>query len=84
MAKRSRIGGFYVERRKDGTFKNWVNVGKSIKMDSKRKAKTIVKSGYGHQGDSLPKKTNLKTVRKVCRKFGKNSKMCKVAGRRLW
>jgi len=52
MAKRYLVKKkFYVVRRKDGTFKKWTRVGKSLKADRKVKAKTIVKSGYGHRGD---------------------------------
>ncbi len=54
MPKRSRIRGHYVTRRGDGTFKNWVSVGKSIHLDKQRKAKKFKKgkpSGYGHRGD---------------------------------
>lgn len=48
---RYKIGKSYVTRRPDGTFKNWTGVGKSLKLDRKTDAKTIVKSGYGHLGD---------------------------------
>ena len=52
MAKRYLIKKkFYVVRRKDGTFKRWTRVGKSLKADRRTKAKRIVKSGYGHRGD---------------------------------
>jgi len=59
---RSRIkvtpGGetFYVVRRKDGTFKDWVKISRSIAQDALRKAKNVPsRSGRGHQGD-YPKK----------------------------
>jgi hypothetical protein len=42
---------FYVERRKDGTFKKWTSVGKSLRRDRVKKAVRKVKSGFGHQGD---------------------------------
>ncbi len=54
---RSRIkatpGGetFYVVRRKDGTFKDWVKIRRSIAQDALRKAKNVPsRSGRGHQG----------------------------------
>ncbi len=55
---RSRIkaspGGetFYVVRRKDGTFKDWVKISRSIAQDALRKAENVPsRSGRGHQGD---------------------------------
>ena len=51
MGRRYKIGKSYVERRKDGTFKKWVSIGKSLSADRRRKAKKKVRSGYGHQGD---------------------------------
>lgn len=54
MAKRYLVKkkrSFYVVRRKNGTFKKWTAVGKSLRADRRTKAKTIVKSGYGHRGD---------------------------------
>ena len=67
---RSRIkaspGGetFYVVRRKDGTFKDWVKISRSIAQDALRKAKTVPKrSGRGHQGD-YPKKKKTKKKKK--------------------
>ena len=64
---RSRIkaspGGetFYVVRRKDGTFKNWVKISRSIAQDTLRKAKTVTKlPGRGHQGDYPKRKKTRK------------------------
>ncbi|MBC8223264.1 hypothetical protein H8E65_01640 [Candidatus Bathyarchaeota archaeon] len=61
---RSRIkaspGGetFYVVRRKDGTFKDWVKISRSIAQDALRKAETVPsRSGRGHQGDYPKRKT---------------------------
>ena len=69
---RSRIkaspGGetFYVVRRKDGTFKDWVKISRSIAQDALRKAKNVPsRSGRGHQGDyPKRKKTKKKTTKK--------------------
>ena len=41
----------WVERDRDGKFKNWVDRGRSLTQDRKTHAKNIVKAGYGHQGD---------------------------------
>ncbi len=41
----------YVERDRKGRFANVTSIGKSILKDRKKKAKTIVKPGYGHLGD---------------------------------
>ena len=51
MGRRYKIGKSYVERRKDGTFKKWTPIGKSLSMDRAKKARKKVKPGYGHQGD---------------------------------
>ena len=64
---RSRIkaspGGetFYVVRRKNGTFKDWVKINRSIAQDALRKAKNVPKrSGRGHQGDYPRRKKTRK------------------------
>jgi hypothetical protein len=41
----------YVRRNKKGQFKESDDVGRSIAQDVRRKAKTVVKSGYGDKGD---------------------------------
>ena len=41
----------YMKRGPGGQFKESDDVGKSLKQDRARKAKTVVKSGYGDQGD---------------------------------
>lgn len=46
----------YVERDKKGRFTNITSVFKSIKKDSAKKAKKVVKPGYGHLGDLKKKK----------------------------
>jgi len=51
MGKRQKIGKCYVERRKDGTFKSWVGIGRSLSADRRKKTMTKTKAGYGHQGD---------------------------------
>lgn len=48
---------YYVQRRKNGQFAaaKQVKIGKSLSADRRTKAKTKVKSGYGHQGDQKRK-----------------------------
>lgn len=41
----------YVKRRPDGTFKDSVDVGRSLAADRRTTAKKTVKSGYADQGD---------------------------------
>ena len=41
----------YVRRDKKGQFKESDDVGRSLAQDVRRKAKTVVKSGYGDKGD---------------------------------
>lgn len=41
----------YVRRDKDGKFKESDDVGKSLAVDRRTKAKTTVKSGQGDRGD---------------------------------
>jgi hypothetical protein len=41
----------YAQRDRRGRFTDLVEQGKSLTRDRKRKAKTKVKSGYGHRGD---------------------------------
>jgi hypothetical protein len=54
--KTSHAPGYYVTRRKDGEFKKFTNIGKSINVDKRRKAKCHpTKPGYGNQGDYLKK-----------------------------
>lgn len=40
----------YIERGKDGRFKDNTNIYKSIKADSRKKARRV-KPGHGHEGD---------------------------------
>jgi hypothetical protein len=51
MGRRSKIGKYYVERRSDGTFKNWVSIKRSLAQDRRKKSKKKVRPGYGHEGD---------------------------------
>jgi hypothetical protein len=44
----------FVRRSKDGTFKESVDVGKSLAADRRRKAKTTAKPGQGDKGDRKP------------------------------
>jgi hypothetical protein len=41
----------YAQRDRKGQFTDLVEKGKSLTRDRKRKARTKVKSGYGHRGD---------------------------------
>ena len=43
----------YAQRDSGGRFTDLVEKGKSLTQDRKRKAKTKVKSGYGHRGDRV-------------------------------
>lgn len=49
----------YVKRRKDGTFKESDDVGRSLLADRRTKARTKVKPGFGDQGDQ-PKRSSKK------------------------
>ena len=57
--KRTRIkprgGARFVRRNKEGQFKEVESVGRSLKQDRKRKAKTRVNSGQGDRGDRKSK-----------------------------
>jgi hypothetical protein len=46
----------YVKRTASGRFKESDDVGRSQKADRARKAKTVVKSGYGDHGDQRKKR----------------------------
>jgi hypothetical protein len=45
----------YVRRNKKGQFKESDDVGRSLAQDVRRKAKTVVKAGYGDKGDQKRK-----------------------------
>lgn len=51
MARRYKIGKYYVVRDRNGRFKRWTRIGKSLKYDRRTTAKRRVKPGYGHRGD---------------------------------
>jgi len=53
----------YVKRRRDGTFKESDDVGKSLAADRRQSAKKNVKPGFGDQGDQ-PKRTAKKSASK--------------------
>ena len=53
----------YVKRRRDGTFKESDDVGKSLAADRRQKATKKVKPGYGDQGDQ-PKRAAKKASKK--------------------
>jgi hypothetical protein len=42
----------YVRRKADGTFGKTVDVGKSLSLDRRTKAKTMVAKGQGDRGDT--------------------------------
>ena len=44
-------GRFFSQRTRQGRFADLTQAGKSVARDRKTKAKTTVKSGYGHKGD---------------------------------
>ena len=45
----------YVRRNKKNQFKESDDVGRSLSQDLSRKAKTVVKAGYGDKGDQKRK-----------------------------
>jgi hypothetical protein len=45
----------YVRRDEKGQFKESNDVGRSLSQDVRRKAKTVVKPGYGDRGDQKRK-----------------------------
>jgi hypothetical protein len=53
----------YVKRNPDGTFKESVDVGRSLAADRRSKSKSAAKPGYGDQGDQ-PKRTIKKSTTK--------------------
>ena len=53
----------FVKRREDGTFKESVDVGRSLAADRRSKSKTTAKPGYGDQGDQ-PKRSTKKGAKK--------------------
>jgi hypothetical protein len=57
----------YTKRNQDGTFKESVDVGKSLAADKRSKSKSVAKPGYGDQGDQ-PKRTAKKGAKKTAKK----------------
>ena len=62
----------FVKRDADGTFSESVNVGRSLAADRLSKSKTVVKPGYGDQGD-LPKRGAKKATKNTAKKTAKKS-----------
>ena len=58
-----RTGSAYAKRTTKGEFKEMDDVGRSQKADRPRKAKRVVKSGFGDQGDQ--KKRAAKKTRRT-------------------
>lgn len=52
-----RTGSAYAKRTTKGKFKEMDDVGRSQKADRPRKAKRVVKSGFGDQGDQKKRAT---------------------------
>lgn len=69
----------FVKRRKDGTFKESVDVGRSLAADRRSGSKTVAKSGYGDQGDQ-PKRATNKGAKKASK--GTRKKAGKKAGKK--
>ena len=60
MGKRGKVHGkpgHYVERSRDGKFKKWTAIPRSIARDAVKKCRPkLKKPGYGHQGDYKTRK----------------------------
>lgn len=67
-SKRERLttptGSFFAKRDQEGQLTELDEVGRSLRADRARKAKTTVKSGFGDQGDQAPRKTVKRTAKK--------------------
>jgi hypothetical protein len=63
----------FVTRSKDGTFKESVDVGRSLAADRRSKAKAVAKPGYGDQGDQATKTAGKKAVKNGTKKAGKKA-----------
>jgi hypothetical protein len=53
--KRQKIHKSYVKRRKNGQFKEFVSIKRSLAADRRKDAQNIVKPGYGDRGDQKKK-----------------------------
>lgn len=60
----------YVKRKQDGTFKESVDVGRSLAADHRSTSKTVSKPGYGDQGDQQ-KGGTTKGTKKAAKKTTK-------------
>lgn len=60
----------YVKRNQDGTFKESVDVGRSLAADRRSQSKTTAKPGYGDQGDQ-PKRAAKRSTKKSGKKSAK-------------
>ena len=66
----------FVKRRKDGTFKESDDVGRSLAADRRSTSKTAAKPGYGDQGDQPKRGTNKgakKASKSTTKKAGKKA-----------
>jgi len=57
----------FVKRNQEGTFKESVDVARSLAVDRRSTSKTKVKPGYGDQGDQ-PKRATNKAAKKSAKK----------------
>jgi len=57
----------FVRRNPDGTFKESVDVGRSLAADRRSKSKSVAKPGYGDQGDQS-KRSTKKSAKKSTKK----------------
>lgn len=49
---RTKIGRCYVQRSRNGQFKKFTLIGKSLSADKKRRSNKVYRSGYGNTSDS--------------------------------
>jgi hypothetical protein len=63
----------YVKRNLDGTFKDSVDVGRSLSADRRSKSKAVSKPGYGDQGDQPKSSTKKTAASKTTKKAGKKA-----------
>ena len=52
---RTKIRKYYVIRNNKGQIVRWSRIGKSLAMDKRKRARTVVKSGQGWRGDTRRK-----------------------------
>ena len=58
----------YATRKRNGRFSSMSSIGKSIKRDSAKKSKKIVKPGHGHEGDLKKKTVSKPAIKKPLKK----------------